>query len=325
MNLATIVTAIARVWQSRWTSVVFVLVFAGTVGRGLLVGAREANDIDAQVRVQLNYQHTTRRDVFITGRATLFTVRHDGLRALLLGPCGLHVHCDDVAHAMLNLEVGWENARSGDSFRLVDTATGATHVVDNLVVHHSGIMVPLPRLDTVLRIEPSHPSLGLRVHGLKLLTDVPMTPFAVDTQWEVVHQDEAGSVALGAGFWPRPAGSMHLETQRCAYLRVDATRPGPHLLRLAFTRPDPATSMPIVTLGEQRVWSAAEGATVWSRATTVDGATTLELSVDLGPTNVVGLECVGPFASAWERGLSSDLRRLAYDIALDRCEVRPAK
>src|SRR5207247_1110463 len=126
----------------------------------------------------------------------------------------------------------WDGARPGAAFMLVDSASGATHVVDNLVVHHSVVMVPLPRTETTLRIIPSEPSLALRICGLTLLTDVALTPFAVDTQWEAVREDSSGRVACGAGFWPRPpstsasAPGTHLQTQRWAYLRIEPASPG---------------------------------------------------------------------------------------------------
>jgi hypothetical protein len=199
------------------------------------------------------------------------------------------------------------------------------HVLDNLVVNHSGLMIPLPKATTTLRLTPSSPSLGLRIHGLKLRTDLPLTQFAVDVQWEVVHQDATAGVALGTGFWPRPAGSMRLETQRFAYLRVDPARPGPHVLVLAFRRPDPEVAMPIISIGEQRVWSVDTGTTVWSRATTVDGTTRLELQVDLAASNVIGIECAGRLRSAAELGMNTDLRRVGYMIELDKCAVHAAK
>jgi hypothetical protein len=325
MKLAASVDLVERLWRARWLGWALVLAFAALVGKGCRDGLRDIGDIDAQARVRLNYVHTTSRDIEAVGRGTLFTVRHDGLRAVLIGPCELLVSCRDAEQAMLSMEVGWENARLGDSFRVEDAATGAVHVLDNLVVHHSGLMIPLPRTTTTLRFTPSAPSLGLRIQGLKLLTDVPLTPFAVDVQWEVVHQDATAGVALGSGFWPRTPGRLRLETRRFAYLRVDPARPGPHVLVLAFRRPDPEVSMPIISLGEQRIWSVDTGCTVWSRATTVDGTTRLELQLDLAASNVIGIECAGRFRSAAELGTNDDLRRVGYMIELDQCEVRAAK
>jgi hypothetical protein len=325
MRVAALVDLVERLWRAPWAGWAFVLAFAALVGKGYGDGRRDIGDIDAQARVRLNFVHTTTRDIEAVGRGTLFTVRHDGLRAMLIGPSELRISCRDAGHAMLSMEVGWEHARLGDSFRIEDTATGAVHVLDNLVVNHSGLMIPLPKATTTLRLTPSSPSLGLRIHGLKLRTDLPLTQFAVDVQWEVVHQDATAGVALGTGFWPRPAGSMRLETQRFAYLRVDPARPGPHVLVLAFRRPDPEVAMPIISIGEQRVWSVDTGTTVWSRATTVDGTTRLELQVDLAASNVIGIECAGRLRSAAELGMNTDLRRVGYMIELDQCAVHAAK
>jgi hypothetical protein len=319
-----LVDLVERLWRARWLGWAIVLAYAALVGKGWRDGLRDIGDIDAQVLAQLNFVHTTARDIEAVGRGTLFTVRHDGLRAVLIGPCELRISCRDAEQAMLSLEVGWENARLGDSFRLEDTATHAVHVLDNLVVNHSGLMIPLPKATTTLRFTPSTPALGLRIHGLKLLTGAPLTPFAVDVQWESVHQDATAGVALGTGFWPRTPGRSLLETRRFAYLRVDPARPGPHVLVLAFRRPDPEVPMPIISLGERRIWSV-DGCMVWNRATTVDGTTRLELQVDLAATNVIGVECAGRFRSAAELGMNDDLRRVGYMIELDQCEVRAAK
>src|SRR5262249_8830342 len=222
MKLEALVDLVERLWRARWLGWALVLAYAALVGKGWRDGLRDIGDIDAQVRVRLNYVHTATRDIEAVGRGTLFTVRHDGLRAVLIGPCELRISCRDAEQAMLSMEVGWENARLGDSFRIEDAATGAVHVLDNLVVHHSGLMIPLPKATTTLRFTPSVPALGLRIHGLKLLTGVPLLPFAVDVQWEVVHQDATAGVALGTGFWPRSPGRLRLETRRFAYLRIDA-------------------------------------------------------------------------------------------------------
>src|SRR5262249_2937454 len=96
MKLASLVDLVERLWRARWLGWAIVLMHAVLVGKGSGAGLRDIGDIDAQVRVRLNYLHTTTRDIEAVGRGTLFTVRHDGLRAVLIGPCELRVSCRDA-------------------------------------------------------------------------------------------------------------------------------------------------------------------------------------------------------------------------------------
>ena len=325
MNASTVAGGIAAVWQSRRTTVVGVALFVAVLSRGLWLGHAERRNVDAQVRVRLHFQETTARTITCTGRALFASVLDSGRRATLIGPWQVDVHCRDVASAVLRLTLSWEQSWPGAAWRLVDDATGTVHVLDQLVAHRRVLTIPLPRADTTLRFEPSLLSLGVRVHEVALLTDGPLPPFAVEDAWQEIHRDAAGSTAVGAGFLPRTPLESRLLTQRCAWLRIDPAAPGPHRLLLAVMRPDPLSALPIITLGDRRIWSGAEGTTVWSRAATLDGVTTFELDVDLAATNVIGLECPGPLLSSRERGVGDDPCRVAYAVSVARCEPAPPK
>jgi hypothetical protein len=322
VRLALLVAASGRVWQSRWLTAAILLPFTALAVRGVLVGRHELENVDQQVRVRLHFLHTQARDLSITGRATLFSLYNDRTRCRLVGPFEVSVRCRDAEAAMLHLDVAWEEAGPGDTFTVQDAASGQNHLVGHLVAQRTTVRVPLPRADTIVRFVPSHPSLGVRVYGARLQTE--LTPLGIDEHWQMVGEDQEGSVALGGGFWPRTKGDeRHGLTKRCAYLRVNAATPGPHLLQLAFSRLDPNAAMPVVTLEGRPIWSPQLGITVWGQADTVNGATTLLLKVPLAASNVIGIECPGPFASARELGIGGNVNRIAYDLDLDRCTVRP--
>jgi hypothetical protein len=319
---ARLVDACGRVWQSRWLTAAILLPFTALAIRGVLVGKHELENVDQQVRVQLHFVHTQMRDLSITGRATLFSLYNDRTRCRLVGPFEVAIRCRDAAAAMLHLDVAWEDAGPGDTFTVQDAGSGQNQLVGHLVAQRTTVRIPLPHPDTTVRFVPSHPSLGVRVYGAWLKTE--MTPLGIDEHWQVVGEDQEGSVALGGGFWPRARGDeRHGLTKRCAYLRVNAATPGPHLLQFAFSRLDPNAPMPVVTLDGRPIWSPQLGITVWGQANTVDGATTLQLKVPLAATNVIGIECPAPFASARELGIGTNVNRIAYDLDLDRCTVRP--
>jgi hypothetical protein len=194
-------------------------------------------------------------------------------------------------------------------------------LLTELVANRCVLTIPMPRTRTALRFEPSQPRLGFRVHELELHA-ATAPAFAIEDRWVEVQHDENGRTSIGSGFW-RDALDGRLPTRNCAWLRVDPAAPGPHRLRLQFGRPDPGVSMPIVTLGGRRIWSVAEGTSVWGRATTVDGVTEVELEVDLAATNVVSIEAPGPVRSALERGVGSDPCRVAYWLFVSGCRVVP--
>ncbi|MBL8728059.1 MAG: hypothetical protein JNM25_06485 [Planctomycetes bacterium] len=310
-----------RLWQSRGTTFVFVVLFAAVVARGVWLGAAERADIDAEVRVCLHFESTTTRDVSLTGRAIFSTVVDSDRRAAMLGPCRLDVRAADLEHAVLRIVLSWQGARPGDSMRLVDEASGEVHVLHGLVANRCVLTLPLPRTPTTLRFEPSQERLGVRVHELTLRADAGAT-FAREDQWVEVHRDDNGRTAIGSGFW-RDAADARLPTLQCAWLRIEPTAPGPHRLQLTFLRADPTIGMPIVALDGRRLWSVGEGTAVWGRATTVDGVTEVELEVDLQTSNVVSVEAPGPVASARERGVGRDASRVAYWLFVSRCRVVP--
>jgi len=325
VNGSALVDAVTAIWQSRRTTVVCVLLFALAVARGVWLGRAERRDVDTQVRVCIRCQDTTTREVSWTGRANFASVLDSGRQAVLIGPWQLDVHCRDLAAAVLRLTLSWEESWESATWRVVDTATGTERVLDQPIAHRRVLTIPLPTADTTLRFLPSLASLGVRVHAVELQPATTLPPFTVEDCWHEVHRDAAGRSAIGAGFLPLQAGEHGLRTRRCAWLRIDPAAPGPHRLRLAVQRADPGAALPIVTLGGRRIWSASEGTTVWSRAATLDGVTTIELDVDLAATNVVGLECAGPLRSERERGVGDDPSRVAYLVSVARCEPLPPK
>jgi hypothetical protein len=326
VNLVALVNAVARAWHSRWLSVLFLVPFVALAARGLFTGIRELNDVDAQVRVEMHYVHTLARDVSLTGRATFASLRTDRMGAILIGPFTIAVDCRDVAEVVLHLDVVWENSRLGDSWRVEDEATGKVHLIDNLVAYRTVIRLPLPQPHTALRFVPSNPTQGLRIFGLKLLSHVEMTPLVVRQNWRTVHDDGVTSAAIGAGFWPFTQSGTRLQTKRCAYMNLKTSKPGPHLMRWSFRRPDPDAMMPIVALKGRRIWCPPAGETVWGRMVTEQGLTTIELKLDLAAgDNWICIECPGVFRSPWERGLNADKSRYAYDIDLASCAIVPDK
>lgn len=327
MNRHAISTVVARAWHARWLTVVFVAVLGGAVTLGIRSGLEEIRDHGTQVRVLFHYLRTTTRDITLYGRALLKTVREDEQKAMLVGPAIVSFDCPDVRAAMLELEIEHVGCRLSDTVRIEDAATGAVHELTDLVGKRNHVRVPLPATPTTLRIVPSQGHLGMRIHRFAFLPDAPIEPFAVRSEWQQRHADDHVRIAVGTGFWPYEPTQQdkeRLETDRYAYLRVEPKRPGPHLVRLQFQRPDPDAALPEILLGNELVWSGMAGRNErWNRATTDKGVTTLELHLDLAATNVLTLQCPGDFRSQAAMGLGADIRPVALAFRLDSWSIVP--
>ncbi|MEY4673023.1 MAG: hypothetical protein RL148_807 [Planctomycetota bacterium] len=327
MNRHAVTTRVAAVWRSRWLTVLFVLAMVAAVTMGIRAGLAEIRDHGTQVRVHFHYLKTTTRDITLYGRALLKTVREDEQKAMLIGPALVHFDCPDVGSAMLELEIEHVSCRISDTVRIEDEATGAVHELNDLVGQRNHVRVPLPKAVTTLRIVPSQGHLGMRIHRFRFLPDVVPEPFSVRAQWQARHEDSHVRVAVGSGFWPYEPTQKdkdRLETDRYAYLRVEPVKPGPHLVKLQFQRPDPTAALPEILLGHEQVWSGIAGRNQrWNRATTEQGVTTLELHLDLAATNVLTLQCPGDFRSQAAMGLGADIRPVALAFRLDSWSIVP--
>jgi len=327
MNRHAVTEVVARVWNSRWLTVLFVLGMAAAVTLGIRAGLAEIRDHGTQVRVHFHYVKTTTRDITLYGRALLKTVREDEQKAMLVGPALVMFECPDVSSAMLELEIEHLGGRISDTVRIEDAATGAVHEITDLVGQRNHVRVPLPKPVTTLRIAPSQGHMAMRIHRFRFLPDAPLEPFSVRAQWQQRHQDPHVRIAVGSGFWPyepTQPDRERLETDRYAYLRIEAVKPGPHLVRLQFQRPDPAAALPEILLGTELVWSGLAGRNSrWNRATTQQGVTTLELHLDLAATNVLTLQCPGEFRSQAAMGLGADIRPVAVAFRLDSWSIVP--
>ncbi len=327
MNRHAVTDLVARAWNSRWLTVLFVLGMAAAVTLGIRAGLAEIRDHGTQVRVHFHYLKTTTRDITLYGRALLKTVREDEQKAMLIGPAIVTFDGSDARGAMLELEVEHVGCRLPDSVRIEDAATGAVHELTDLVGKRNHVSVPLPVIPTTLRIVPSQGHLGMRIHRFAFLPDAPIAPFTVRSEWQPRHEDAHVRIAVGTGFWPyepTQPDKERLETDRYAYLRIEPVRPGPHLVRLQFQRPDPTAALPEILLGTEMVWSGmASRNERWNRATTDQGVTTLELHLDLAATDVLTLQCPGDFRSQAAMGLGADIRPVALAFRLDSWSIVP--
>lgn len=325
----TLERMVAAAWGSRWLTVVFTLMFLGWAGLGTLVGLRELRDVDSQVRVHMHFVKTLTRDVMLSGRATLATVRESERKALLVGPVAIHVHCSDLASARIELEVEHREARFGDTLRIEDEATGNVHVIDELRSKRIFLRIPLPKANTTVRIVPSNPAIGMRVHSFVFEPGDANLTYGMRQEWETVFENDHATVLLGSGFWPVQEQARQprlLESQRMAHLRIETREPGSHVLRLAFMRPDPAAPLPVIQSGGELLWSSVvDGNRYWSRVHSEDGFTEVELQLPLKDQNVLRIECPVAFRSPYEQGRSTDVRRVAYAIRLDRLDVQRVK
>jgi hypothetical protein len=327
----TLVDVAARVWQSSWLSAAVLVPFAGLVVWGLLTGARELGDADAQVRVRQHYLRTSLHDVSITGRATYLGLLQERLRTELIGPFTLDLDCRDGLiqpgqlprpDAVLHLELIWENSRVGDTWQVTDPASGMVLSIESPVAYRTVIEVPMPQGHQQLRFVPSDPAQGARIAELKVTSDKAVAGPMVRHSWRTVHDNGVTSAAIGAGFGPFPQNGTRLLTRRTAYMNLKTTRPGRHVLRWSFRRPDPQAAMPVVTLGRHRIFPAADPALGCLH--TEQGLTTIELRLDLADgDNWMGIECPGRILSPWELGHSQERNRYAYEIELASCVIAP--